>query len=370
MTTSDTGLPEASHLPSHLRLAGTAHDAFDADAQGLICGFRFDGRRRAETLDLVAAARWLADANEGPASGFVWLHFNLGHAGAERWLREHAALDDNFFEAHSEGSRSTRIERAQDSIFAVVNDVTYGFAFEASDVATLWLSAREHLVVTARRRPLRAVDRLRAAVARGGLVVPSPAALLDHLLREQADELQGIARKASDRVDEIEDLLLAGRTGRLAGELAQLRRMSVRLQRLLAPEPGAFFRMLGNAPPWLEEPDRQRLRQASEEFAVVLRDIGALQDRTKLLQEESAARVAEQNNRSLFILTMVTVLALPINLISGLLGMNVGGVPFADRPRGFWIVVALIVVVTTIIALLAWRRLAPRQLDDSARGDR
>ena len=92
---------------------------------------------------------------------------------------------------------------------------------------------------------------------------------------------------------------------------------------------------------------------------MVMRDIGGLQERTKLLQEESAARVAEQNNRSLFTLTMVTVLALPINLISGLLGMNVGGVPFNGEGHGFWIVVALIVVVTALIARLALRRLAP-----------
>jgi zinc transporter len=351
-------------------LAATAPQAhYGSDANGLICGFRFvpaaaeEGGGDVEAIDTAAAQRWLAEASTQGRDGqpsFLWLHFNLSHAGAERWLREHADLDDNFFESLHEGSRSTRIERVVDSVFAVLNDVTYDFAFEASHLATLWISARAELVVTARRSPLRSVDRLRAAVTRGNLHLDSAAALLDHLLREQADELQVIARKASDRVDDLEDRLLVGRTDKLGAELAQLRRMSVRLQRMLAPEPSALFRMLANAPAWLQEPDRQRLRQASEEFGVVMRDIGALQERTKLLQEESAARVAEQNNRSLFTLTMVTVLALPINLISGLLGMNVGGVPFGGREQGFWIVVALIVGTTAAIARIATRRLGPR----------
>ena len=56
----------------------------------------------------------------------------------------------------------------------------------------------------------------------------------------------------------------------------------------------------------------------------MLRDLTALQERIKLLQEEIAAQVGEQTNRSLFTLTVVTVLALPINIIAGLLGMNVG----------------------------------------------
>jgi zinc transporter len=335
----------------------TPDPTYGADANGLICGFRFSPRAPVESVDSARAARWLADAPH--ESEFLWLHFNLSHAASLDWLRAHAAQDEAFYEALADGSRSTRIERLGDSVFAVLNDLTYDFAFEASDVATLWVSARADVVITARRRPLRSVDRLRTAVKRGEPVAGA-AALLDHLLRDQADELQRIVRQASDRVDDIEDALLIGRTERLGAELAQLRRMSVRLQRLLAPEPNAFFRMLGNPPAWLSDDDRQRLRQANEEFVVVVRDIGALQERIKLLQEESAARVAEQNNRSLFILTMVTVLALPINLGSGLLGMNVGGVPFNQHAHGFWWVLAAIVLVTAVIAWFALRRLGPR----------
>jgi zinc transporter len=94
---------------------------------------------------------------------------------------------------------------------------------------------------------------------------------------------------------------------------------------------------------------------------VVLRDIASLQERIKLLQDESAARVAEENNRSLFILTMVTVLALPINLVSGLMGMNVGGVPLNQHPFGYWIVVSLIAMVTVTVGWFAVQRLGPRR---------
>jgi zinc transporter len=80
-----------------------------------------------------------------------------------------------------------------------------------------------------------------------------------------------------------------------------------------------------------------------------------LQERIKLLQEEIAALVNEDNNRSLFVLTIVTVLALPINIIAGLLGMNVGGVPLAQHEHGFWIVVAVIVTFTAIAGWVAYR---------------
>jgi zinc transporter len=65
------------------------------------------------------------------------------------------------------------------------------------------------------------------------------------------------------------------------------------------------------------------LRQAAEEFSAAVGDSVALAERLKLPQEELAATVSEHINRSLFILTLVTVLALPINLVAGLRGMNV-----------------------------------------------
>jgi zinc transporter len=330
---------------------------YGADDDGLICGYLFAGDGPAQPVDAGRALAWLQAERAAP--GFAWLHFNLSHAGAEPWLRAHGDLSEDFFEALHQGSRSTRLQREGDRLFAVVNDVTFDFAFEASDVSTLWVSLQRRLVITARKHPLRAVDRLRLAAKRGDAIA-SPVALLDHLLGDQADELLNIARRASDRVDDIEDELLAGKQRHHAAELSRLRRLMVRLQRQLAPEPGAFARLLGSPPAWVSPEDVQRLRHAHEEFGTVLRDLSNLNERIKLLQEEAAARVAEENNRSLFVLTLVTVMALPVNLISGLLGMNVGGVPLNQHGHGFWWVLGFVLAVTGMLRWLLWRRLAPR----------
>jgi Mg2+ and Co2+ transporter CorA len=58
---------------------------------------------------------------------------------------------------------------------------------------------------------------------------------------------------------------------------------------------------------------------------VAVADSATLGERVKLLQEELAATVSDRTGRTLFVLTIVTVLALPINLAAGLFGMNVGG---------------------------------------------
>ncbi|SAK41236.1 Mg2 transporter protein CorA family protein [Caballeronia glebae] len=150
----------------------------------------------------------------------------------------------------------------------------------------------------------------------------------------------------SKYVDAHRDRGAASRT-----DLGGLRRVLVRLQRLLAPEPGSVFRLLARPPRWLHSQDIQDLRDATEEFSLVLNDLAGLVERIKLLQEEVATRMGEQSNRTLFTLTLVTVLALPINIVAGFFGMNVGGIPLAENHHGFWL---LVVIVATFTALAGW----------------
>jgi len=336
-----------------------ASSTYGADAAGLICGFLC---REDETVELGSdsAAAWLeqqatAQASGTPTSdGFLWLHFNLGHNASERWLTRHARLSETFFDTLKDGMRSTRIERAEDALVAVINDVHFDFSFEPSDLSTLWINVADRMVVTARLHPLRSIDKLRSAL-KAGDCLRSPVELLERLLRSQADVLVDIVRSITAKVDAIEDDLLAGKLRHKRASLGALRRVLVRLQRLLAPEPAALFRLLQHPPAWVAELDVQDLRQSTEEFSVVLQDMVTLQERIKLLQEEMAAQVNETNSRSLFVLTVVTVLALPINIIAGLFGMNVGGVPLAEHAQGFWIVVALVASITVIAGRLAFR---------------
>ncbi|MFP5389920.1 MAG: transporter [Gammaproteobacteria bacterium] len=328
---------------------------YGSDESGLVWGFLIGAKGKHEPIEAAAAQTWMA----APAPGeFLWLHFNLSNVASERWLRTHAQLADEFYETLHQGSRSTRIELADDALIAVVNDVLHNFSVDTADISTLWVHVTPQVVISARRKPLESIERLRQAV-RQGAPLRSSVELLVHLLRDQADVLVNIVRDAVARVDAIEDQLLAGRLTAKREDLGALRRVLVRLQRLMAPEPAALFRLLQRPPGWVALEDRQDLRQSTEEFSVVLSDLSSLQERIKLLQEEIAARVNEDNNRSLFVLTIVTVLALPINLVAGLLGMNVGGLPLASHPHGFWIVVFLVGCFTAVAAWLLLR-LRPR----------
>ncbi|MDO5640069.1 MAG: transporter [Neisseria sp.] len=319
--------------------------------EALICGYVFaDG-----VAEPLSALQQALDVLQAGGSGFVWLHLGLGNAQINDWLQSHLSLPETFYDNLQEHGDATRIEREEEALIATINDVLFDFDYDADDLATLRMVLLQNLVVTARRKPLRCTDRLRTDI-RNGYIPETPIQLLAHLLDDQAEELSDIVQSLVRQTNSIEDRILANRIGRSRAALGNMRRLLVRLRRMLAPEPNALFRLLSSPPDWVSRDDVQELREATEEFASVVQDITSLNERIKMLQEEITAIINEENNRSLYVLTIVTVLALPFNIVAGLFGMNVGGIPLADAGDGFGLIVLALLGFVAVAWWWLWQR--------------
>lgn len=325
---------------------------FEDEVTGLIYGFVFEDNQPPRRIN---SGQIIAEFNrQKNSSGFLWLHINLNHAAAEKWLKKQLTIEAFFFEEIRQASHSTRIESQHGALFAVLNDANFHRDSAVEETATLWLYCCNGLVITARHKPLRLIERFIRKLDQ--LSLGSPTALLVHLLEEQEDVLEQIVRQANLYVDEIEERLLKGHVKKNRSRLGSMRRQLLRFQRLLAPEPAALFRLMNRPPRWLNPDVVADLRQFAEEFTVVLNDLVGLTERIRLLQEEISANQMEQNNRTLYVLTVITVLALPINIIAGFFGMNVGGIPLAANPHGFLLLVLIVVIFTLIAGWFALRR--------------
>src|SRR5262245_55438701 len=328
--------------------------AFGSEQDGPIWGYQFVPNQPARSITSEQAIQFLTAPGPCLPNEFLWLHFSLSNVATEPWLRRYLTLPDSFYESLGSDIDATHLEQDADALVARIHDVLFDFTFDAP-VATTTLCVKPHVPVSAHARPWRSIDQLRAAV-QAGQVFRSPIEILAHLLRDQANVLVDIVRRSKKRLLPMEEQLLGKRISVSRSELGSLRRMLVRLQRLLAPEPAAFFRLLNQPPSWISQDELQNLQQAAEKFSSAVNDTASLVERVKQLQEELAALVSEQTNRTLFLLTMVTVLALPINLVAGLFGMNVGGIPLNQHPYGFFFVLSPLLLLTALLAYWAFVR--------------
>jgi len=111
-------------------------------------------------------------------------------------------------------------------------------------------------------------------------------------------------------------------------------------------------RLAARPPAWLTPQDQAALQSAIEHLSSTADDLETLQVRTRLIQDEIAARLAENTNRNLYVLSVVSAVLLPMTLISGIYGMNLGGLPGVDTTWGFWVGLAEIAGVGFITLVI------------------
>ena len=140
------------------------------------------------------------------------------------------------------------------------------------------------------------------------------------------------ARELARDTDRSEDEVLAGAHRRPRQRLGKARRRAAQLRRQVALRPRAIDRLRAACRAWIDENDRFELLDVLDRMETLVDELQAIEQREAGLEAEVAARLSEETNRNLFILSVVTVIFLPMTLITGIFGMNVAGLPGLARP--------------------------------------
>lgn len=182
----------------------------------------------------------------------------------------------------------------------------------------------------------------------------SPADLVARLALRAADRMEPLVEHMGDSLDDVEEELITRRPRDLSARLARLRRTLISLRRLIWPQRDVLSTLEIEELSFLTARDRVRLREAGARTARLGDELQALSERAVLVHEQILDTRAEIMNRTMLVLAAVTVVFMPMTVISGVLGMNVAGIPFHDSPYAFAIVCGGLFIVG--IGIVVWMK--------------
>lgn len=319
-------------------------------ADGLLSAWLFMPDRPPEPLALGEI-----EAAYRQSEGVIWVHLNCAAAPAKSWLASQAHLPEPIREALLENDPRTRMDPLGDAILAVVGDTAAGADPDPWHLTALHFYVDRRWLVSTRRRPASSASKLARAV-RSGLTVRSTAELMAWLLSCVADSISERARELVRETDRSEDEILAGRTATPRDRLGKARRRAAQLRRQVALRPRALDRMRARLPGWIDENDRFELLDVLDRMETLVDELQAIEQREAVLEAEVAARLTEETNRNLYILSVVTVIFLPMTLITGVFGMNVAGLPgLQDSDAFWWVMLSMAAIPALFMLALRWR---------------
>lgn len=212
-------------------------------------------------------------------------------------------------------------------------------------------------IVSVEKRPLKATK----DVAKRLLTQPAPATpgeFMSNFAQAMIDRMAPTITDLNEQVDGLEEKIETGGTDSARPIVSELRRQAIMLRRFLAPQRDALNSLSQQKLPWITTDDQLRLREAADQATRVTEELDAVRERCAIVKDQLTDLRAEQMNNNMMILAVLSAIFLPLGLISGMMGINVGGMPWTDNVMGFWYVTAIVIgigiVQMIIFKLLKW----------------
>lgn len=311
---------------------------------GLIHAYIMDGRGGGQPIDWAGVHKWTPD------QGVLWIHLDYTKPEVQDWLTGESGLHELSIDVLNEQDTRPRILNSGDGLFLILRGVNCNPGADPEDMVSLRMNFTPNRIISMRQRRVMAVEDIHQAVnnRRGPT---DPADFLVMVAERMADRMADVISDINEEVDALEDSVLTVQSAELRPRLAQSRRQCISLRRYIAPQRDVLTRLLNEKTGMLDDHARSRIREIAERTARFVEDIDSAKDRAAITLEELDHHLSEQTNRAMYLLAIVTAIFLPLGLLTGLLGINVGGIPGSDNRFAFVIVT---IVLLAIASGLVW----------------
>ncbi|ARN56893.1 zinc transporter ZntB [Sedimentisphaera salicampi] len=315
---------------------------------GLIYFYIMDGDGSAQEGGWQEIEKWL------PEQGPCWLHLDYTASDPEKWLAEKSGLDEATVSALLSEESRPRVSIIDKGALIALRGVNLSPNSEPEDMVAIRLWVDENRIISTRKRKLLSEnDIIQSFIDNKGPKTTGEfiSDLAEHLIGRIESTVQNI----EDGLDDLEEQLIATESYDLRTDLSEIRREAIMLRRYLNPQKEAMARLQTDRFHWLSENNRRHLRETNDNLIRYTEDLDSIRDRAAVAQEQLAGKLSEQLNSRMYILSLVAALFLPLSFLTGLLGINVAGIPGAEAESAFWIFI-LILAAAVITQIIIFKR--------------
>jgi zinc transporter len=311
------------------------------DTNGLICAYLIDGEGGAKKLAWEELEEWK------PEQEPLWLHFDYTSPEAVDWISNKSGLDELSVSALLTEESRPRASLIGSGVLIALRGVNLSPGSDPEDMVAIRLWVDDKRIISTRKRKLlsesdivRSFDEKQGPKTTGEFIVDLSERLISRM--------EGTIEDIEDRVDQMEEEVIASESHALRSKLSEIRREAIMLRRYLAPQREAMMKLQTERIPWLSENDGLHLRETTDRLIRYTEDLDSVRDRAAVTQEELVNRLSEQMNTRMYVLSLVAAVFLPLGFLTGLLGINVGGIPGSENQLAFWIFILFLAIVVAL----------------------
>jgi zinc transporter len=312
----------------------------------IIFAYKFDKKGGAYPLKVDDISQEIKSKN------LAWVHFELHNPKTRSWLENEVSYLDKFIvEALLADETRPRMTKIGDGVLLILRGVNLNEDAKPEDMVSIRLWIDKHRIISVRKRKLKAVLDIETKLLEGN--GPKDAGeFLCALTARLFERMEPVLSDLEDTTDDIEEKVIESADKNLREDIISIRKQAIKFKRYMAPQRDAVGQLCIADIKWLDINHVRHLEEAHNHITRYVEDLDAIRDRAQIVKDELTNILADRLNKNMYVLSVIAAIFLPLGFLTGLLGVNVAGIPGAESPYAFNIfslILSIIVFAQVVI---------------------
>ncbi len=276
----------------------------------------------------------------------LWIHVDYKDEEVQNWLLK-SKLDETVVENLIDEDTSPRYFSHDNGLLIVMRGVNFNKKQDEDDMIALHMWIEKNRILTLSHRPLCAVKKVYQNLKKGiGPNTPIDCAI--DLMEQMTNEINESISIIADEVDEIEEDVIdldGHKNKEIRNKIAQLRHKIVGFRRYIAPQRDVAAGLKNITHPLIGEDEQIRFRDITLDLKKAVEDLDFARDHSNVTQEELDSKTNISISQTMYLMSIIMVIFTPMTFLTGLLGANIGGIPFAHENGFLYVSVAMFFMI-------------------------
>ncbi len=265
----------------------------------------------------------------------AWLHMDANHPDTKNWLeREAKYLDPFIIEALLADETRPRMTQIGDGVLLILRGVNLNSDADPEDMVSIRMWVDQFRIISLRRRKLKAIEDINEKL-KAGKAPRNSGQFICMLVSRLFERMEPALSALDELTDDVEEQVLEKADASLREKIVSVRKQAIVYRRYMAPQREAIGQLRIADVDWLDEIHKRQLQESHNHVTRYIEDLDAIRERAQIVKDEIANILSDRLNNNMYVLSVVAAIFLPLGFLTGLLGINVGGIPGSDNDNAF-----------------------------------
>lgn len=282
----------------------------------------------------------------------TWVHLDAMNEGTREWLETNLSyLDPFILNALLAEETRPRLSEINDGALIILRGMNLNAGSEPEDMISMRMWVDKNRIITMRRRPLKTVEDLARRISEG-FNPTGTGDIVSQLAMRLFERMEPTLSQLDDDLDEIEEQIIAYPDASKRSIITDIRKRAIIFRRYIAPQKEAINHMRVSDQNWVTAQNKRIVQESWDRVTRYVEDLDAIRERAQIVKDELASGLSDKLNKNLYILSIISAIFLPLGFFTGLMGINIGGMPGVENVNAFWIFSGILIALTAFELIL------------------